>query len=119
MTGSGISNMVADLLIAGADISRDDTLSNAIIILAGFLVLTAGIYFFRKNMKSAAIFSFLIILSMMSGVFVIKMISESDIWVEFLGLAIVSAAIVAVIYTISLKTGAYDEMKELDIFNIR
>ncbi len=117
VTGMGITYLITNLVIFGADLSLDEGLSSVVFTLVGLLILAVGLYSFRRIVKEATIFSLLFISCVMTGAFTCIMLFESGIWAELLCLAIVSAIFAIALYLASKKTGAYDVMNAINPFN--
>ncbi|MFA6804359.1 MAG: hypothetical protein WCR24_07735 [Candidatus Methanomethylophilaceae archaeon] len=110
----GIAYSIADMVIFGIHPSIEDMLSNLIVVLIGLPILAAGILLFRENMKSATIYSILLISCMMTGAFTYYMLFKSSAWKEFLFLTAASAVVVIVLYKVCAKTGINDTMNGLN-----
>lgn len=110
----GIAQFIADTVIFGVHSNIEDMVSNLIVVLVGLLILAVGILLFKENMKSATIYSILLVLCGMTGVFMYYVLFKSSVWKEFLPLMAASAVVAVVLYKVCAKTGINDTMNKLN-----
>jgi uncharacterized membrane protein len=114
LVGMGIARFIANMAIFGIHLSIEYMVPSLIIALVGLLMLTVGILSMKENMKSATIYSILLISCVMVGIFIYYVLFESSIWKKFLSLTVASVSVTVISHKMCAKTGTYDIMNKLN-----
>jgi hypothetical protein len=83
-------------------------------VIIGLFILVAGMLFLKRFLKELAIISILFVFVIMAAVFMVKIIFEPGLRMQFLLATIISAILAVILHFISTKSGAYGAMNELN-----
>ena len=112
--GMGLAGLISEFIIYDFNLASDGVLSNTILIIIGLFILVAGMLFLKRFLKELAIISILFVFVIMAAVFMVKIIFEPGLRMQFLLATIISAILAVILHFISTKSGAYGAMNELD-----
>lgn len=112
--GMGLAGLISEFIIYDFNLASDGVLSNTILIIIGLFITVAGMLFLKRFLKELAIISILFVFVIMAAVFMVKIIFEPGLRMQFLLATIISAILAVILHFISTKSGAYGAMNELD-----
>lgn len=112
--GMGLAGLISEFIIYDFNLASDGVLSNTILIIIGLFILVAGMLFLKRFLKELAIISILFVFVIMAAVFMVKIIFEPGLRMQFLLATIISAILAVILHFISTKNGAYGAMNELN-----